>query len=139
MLSALTDVIDGRIARKFNMVSDLGKIIDPIADKFTEGILLLCLINKYPLMLAVIIIFILYEAFMLIAGFMIFKRHDKLNSAKWYGKVCTVILYAVCILLIVIPSVPKIVADCMCGLCIAAIILAFILYGKFYLSQLKKN
>ena len=50
LISALTDFLDGKIARKFNMVSELGKILDPIADKITQGVLILCLMKKYPLL-----------------------------------------------------------------------------------------
>lgn len=50
LLSALTDFLDGKIARKFNMVSELGKILDPIADKITQGVLILCLMKEYSLL-----------------------------------------------------------------------------------------
>ena len=50
LISALTDFLDGKIARKFNMVSELGKILDPIADKITQGVLILCLMKEYPLL-----------------------------------------------------------------------------------------
>lgn len=50
VLSGLTDVMDGRIARRFHMVSDLGKALDPIADKATQAAVLICLIAKFPLM-----------------------------------------------------------------------------------------
>ena len=48
LISALTDFLDGKIARKFNMVSELGKILDPIVDKITQGVLIPCLMKKYP-------------------------------------------------------------------------------------------
>ena len=50
-LSGISDTADGYIARRFNMVSDLGKIIDPVADKLTQAAMLLCLLTRYPLML----------------------------------------------------------------------------------------
>ncbi len=48
LISGATDIIDGFIARKFNMVSDLGKILDPVADKLTLATVILCLTVKYP-------------------------------------------------------------------------------------------
>ena len=47
-ISALTDIADGFIARTFNMVSDFGKALDPIADKLTQGIVLLCVASRFP-------------------------------------------------------------------------------------------
>ena len=47
LISGATDIIDGAIARRFHMVSDLGKILDPIADKLTQGAVILCLAVKY--------------------------------------------------------------------------------------------
>lgn len=54
---ALTDIIDGKIARKFNMVSDVGKVLDPIADKLTQAALVICLLSRYPWMGALLILF----------------------------------------------------------------------------------
>ena len=66
-LSCLTDLIDGRIARKYNMISTLGKILDPIADKATQFFLLLCLAVEYPVLWSLTSLFIIKESFQLIA------------------------------------------------------------------------
>lgn len=50
-LSGITDLVDGFIARTFHMVSNLGKALDPLADKLTQGAVLLCLGSRYPQML----------------------------------------------------------------------------------------
>lgn len=50
LLSGITDIADGIIARKYHMVSDFGKILDPIADKLTQAAIILCLTYNYPLM-----------------------------------------------------------------------------------------
>ena len=49
-ISGASDIIDGKIARKFNMVSDVGKVLDPVADKLTQAALVICLIARYPWM-----------------------------------------------------------------------------------------
>ena len=66
LFSALLDVIDGKIARKFNMVTDFGKAIDPIADKLTQVTVATCLAIKYVLMRALVVLFVLKEIVMLI-------------------------------------------------------------------------
>ena len=67
-ISGLTDMFDGKVARKFNMITELGKFIDPLADKLTQGALVLCFAVRYPLMRAVLALFILKEGFMGIIG-----------------------------------------------------------------------
>lgn len=81
---------DGIIARKFNMVSDFGKILAPIADKLTQLALLLCLTVRHKLMIALIVLFIIREFCMLVMGYITMRRHDSVNSSKWYGKLTTV-------------------------------------------------
>ena len=67
-ISALSDVLDGPIARHFNMISDLGKILDPLADKLTEGALLVCLAFRYKLMIVLFLVMALKEFFMVKLG-----------------------------------------------------------------------
>ena len=57
-VSCLTDMIDGKIARHFNMITTLGKILDPVADKVTQFTLTLCLSLKYPVLLPVLSLFV---------------------------------------------------------------------------------
>ena len=54
LLSSLTDLFDGKIARRFHMVTELGKALDPIADKLTHAALAICLATRYPMMWALI-------------------------------------------------------------------------------------
>ena len=95
LLSALTDFLDGKIARKFNMVSELGKILDPIADKITQGVLILCLMKEYSLLKWLFLLFAVKEAFMGIVGVKVLKKTQENKGAMWYGKVCTAFFYAV--------------------------------------------
>ena len=100
IISGLSDIVDGKIARKFNMVSNFGKFLDPVADKMTQGTLIICLISRYKWMIALIIFFVLKEAVMFLAGYIVFKNTDSVNSAKWHGKLSTVVLYAVMFVLL---------------------------------------
>lgn len=133
VLSGLTDVADGIVARKLNMVSDFGKILDPIADKLTQGTVLICLAVKYKLMIPLIIEFTLRELCMLVMGYMTIKNQDSVNSAKWYGKLTTVVLYAVMILLILFPRIPNAAANGMIFACGLIMLFSFAMYVRFYL------
>lgn len=104
--SCLTDLIDGKIAREFNMVSNLGKILDPLADKATQLSLILCLAIRYPVLWNLVALFILKESFQLIAGVITLRRGKMLTGALLSGKVCTVVLFLSLILLVLIPTIP---------------------------------
>ncbi len=134
LLSALTDIADGIIARKFNMVSDFGKILDPIADKLTQLSLLICLIVKYRLMIVLVVAFVLKELCMLVMGYITIRRHSSVNSAKWYGKLATVVLYTVMMLLILFPGIPNIAANVMIAGCGLVILFSFLMYLRFYIQ-----
>ena len=79
ILSGVTDIVDGWIARHFNMVSDFGKFLDPLADKLTQAALLICLLSEYSLMWALIVIFGVCEITKLILGFIIAKKYDEVT------------------------------------------------------------
>ena len=131
-ISGLTDIVDGFIARRFNMISDLGKILDPIADKFTQGVLLICLATKHKVILVLVGVFALKELLMIILGYITMKRKDSVNSAKWYGKLNTVIIYSTIVLMILIPDMPNNAVTIMSGICIGVIIVSFLMYARFY-------
>ena len=92
-LSCLTDLIDGRIARKYNMISTLGKILDPIADKATQFFLLLCLAVEYPVLWSLTSLFIIKESFQLIALVIAYSKGKMLKGALFSGKLCTTVLF----------------------------------------------
>lgn len=131
-LSGFTDIIDGKIARKFNMVSDVGKVLDPIADKLTQAVLVICLIARYPRMRALLSLFAVKECLMLLWGYWTLKRTDTINSAKWYGKLSTVVLYAVMMILILFVDIPEESANALMLLCGGMMLLSLVLYGRFY-------
>ena len=109
-VSCLTDMIDGQIARRFNMISTLGKILDPLADKLTQFTLTLCLSIKYPILRIVLGLFVIKECFQCIAGVVNLRRGKMLPGALPAGKVCTAILFISLILLVLQPDLnPEIV------------------------------
>ena len=87
--SGVTDILDGFIARTFNMISALGKALDPFADKLTQFAVLICLSLLNPLILIPFVILVFRDAFMLLTGLSIFKKTKSTFSARWYGKIAT--------------------------------------------------
>ena len=92
-ISCLTDMVDGKIARTFNMITTFGKFLDPLADKLTQFSLLLCLAVRYPVLWAVFALFVLKELFQLFAGILTARHGYILKGALISGKVCTTVLF----------------------------------------------
>lgn len=104
-ISCLTDAIDGKIARKYNMISTLGKILDPLADKMTQFALTLCLSLKYPVLHPVLALFVVKELFQIVLGAVNLARGRMLPGALMAGKVCTTVLFSSLILLVLFPDI----------------------------------
>lgn len=138
-LSGLTDILDGKIARRFNMVSDFGKFIDPVADKLTQLAMILCLLAKYAGMQGLVILMVLKESFLFAFSYVTFKKTGVVNSARWYGKATTALLYAVMVVLFLFPNIPVTVADTLIFLCGAMIFVSMVLYSRLFFMSLKGN
>ena len=104
VLSGLTDMFDGLLARKLHQETELGKILDPIADKLTLGAVVVSMWfvyhRNYPWITLALGIMFLKELLMAIGGYVIVRKGRKLVKAKWWGKVATVIFY-ICMIAIV--------------------------------------
>ena len=110
-VSCLTDLIDGKIARHFNMISTLGKILDPLADKATQFTLIICLTMKYPILWNLIILFVIKESFQLIAGCVNLRKGKMLKGALLSGKICTTILFVSLIIMVLLPNLDPTVVN----------------------------
>ena len=109
-VSCLTDMADGIIARKFGMITTLGKILDPLADKLTQFALILSLSAKYSMLYPVLALFLAKELFQ--GGALLFfaQKRKALPGALFAGKLCTAVLFVSLILLVMFPHIhPKVV------------------------------
>ena len=95
LISSLTDILDGFIARRFNMITDFGKMIDPVADKLTQVAIIICLVSRFPLMLLPLCIMPIKEGISFIIRLRLFRAADVVVGACWHGKANTVVLYTV--------------------------------------------
>ena len=99
LFSSFTDLFDGMIARKFNQVTELGKVLDPVADKLTHAAMAVCLATRYPAMWVLIALMAFKEGYMGLMGIRFLKKGKMLDGAMWFGKVCTATLFAGFVLL----------------------------------------
>jgi cardiolipin synthase len=103
-VSCMTDLIDGKVARHFNMISTVGKLLDPLADKATQFALIVCLAMRYPVLLHIMVLFVIKESFQLIACGFALRKGKMLDSALLPGKICTTVLFISLIALVMIPQ-----------------------------------
>ena len=139
ILSGVTDTVDGFIARRFNMVSDLGKVLDPVADKLTQAAMLFCLLTRFPLMIIPLGLMVFKECFMGVTGFLVIQKTGKVFGADWHGKVNTWLLYAMMILHVFWYNIPDTVSRVLIGICVVMMMISLILYGKHNLKALKEE
>lgn len=106
IVAAVTDLLDGKIARKFNMVSNLGKILDPIADKLSQIAIVIILLVKFwslmPMLKYVLFLFILKELLMVCGGALLMAKGMRPVAAEIWGKVATTVFYVFMIVIIAI-------------------------------------
>lgn len=91
-VSGITDVLDGFIARKFNLVSNFGKLMDPLADKLTQISVLASLVKVDIIPFWILVIVILKELIMVVGASFLYGK-DVVVYSKWYGKLATVLFY----------------------------------------------
>ena len=129
LLSGLTDVADGFIARRYHMVSDFGKALDPIADKVTQGAKLLCLISRFPRMTVPFVLLLIKEAVIGVTSLLAIRKTGRVESADWHGKTTTVLLYGTMTLHLLWADIPAVVSDALIAACVLMMLISFILYG----------
>lgn len=138
-LSGLTDTLDGIIARKCNLITDFGKIIDPIADKLTQISIVLCLCARYRMMLWLAGLLVLKEIFVGLMGFAVMKVTDTVVGSRWYGKLATILFYFVILLLLAFPTMPEEISNLLISSCIACMLLSLALYTVCFSKMLSKS
>lgn len=128
LLSGLTDVVDGYIARKYDLVTDLGKILDPVADKLTQAATLGCLITRFPCMLLILGILVAKELFGGIMGLCAIRRSGQVLGADWHGKTTTVLLYAVMAVHMLLPDISQGASVVLMLMCAVMMLVSWVLY-----------
>ncbi|MBE6593538.1 MAG: CDP-diacylglycerol--glycerol-3-phosphate 3-phosphatidyltransferase [Ruminococcaceae bacterium] len=141
LTAGATDIVDGYLARRFNWITNLGKILDPFADKFMQCTALICLCIKSFVPLWFVLVFLVKELATLITGLLVIKRRSVVVVSKWYGKAAVCLFYLaifICIVFRTFLEENPIVSIIMFATVAIFAMLAFTGYVKHY-SVLKKQ
>ncbi len=133
-ISSLSDLLDGKIARKFNMISELGIALDPIADKLTHIAVAVCLCTRHIIFLIPVCILVCKETYMGVMNlYKIKTKKKKLGGAEMFGKVSTAIVFIAMILLVLFPSMPLMLVYLLTFVCSISLIVSWI--GYFFVFR----
>lgn len=138
LLSAASDVLDGAIARHFHMETELGRALDPVADKLIQAAMMLCALWRTPSVWLLLGLHILRELCLGIMSLHVLRITGHVYSAKWYGKLCTACVYAVMIAALAFPQIPGRIIDLgviVCGVLMALCLLGYMLNFQKILLQ----
>lgn len=134
-LSGLTDVVDGWYARRFRAVSDVGKVLDPIADKLTQAAMLVMLSARHPKMLLPLALLVMKELTAAAMGYLVIRHTGAVPSAVWHGKLTTVLLYAMLITHAVWEDIPSAASNTMLAACLA---MMFYSMGSYAFANIRR-
>ena len=135
-VSCLTDMIDGKIARHFNLSTKIGQVLDPIADKATQITLVVCLATRYPVLLYMIGVFIVKETYQLVAMLWLYKKGQMLTGALISGKICTTVLFLSLIAMVVFPNLTM---DQVTIITIVDIVFMLIAFAEYLMVYIRRN
>ena len=139
LLSAVTDIVDGIIARKCNMISDFGKAFDPVADKLTQMAMLFCLVSRFPYMMIPFVLLVVKEVFTGITALITIKRTNTVKGAVWHGKLTTIALYSMMAIHLLWYNIPRTVSLILVSICIGIMLMSFILYAIQNIKAIKNK
>lgn len=126
LLSGATDILDGVIARKYHMVSDLGKALDPVADKLTQIAMLYCLGTTFPEIRMLLLLLVVKEVVTGAMSLYSIKKTGQVQGSQWHGKITTVLLYV----LILDRIVPWLLSALLTLLCAGMMMVSMVLYWQ---------
>lgn len=136
-LSAVSDVLDGAIARRFDMETRLGRILDPIGDKLFQGAMMLCAATKESGVWLLLGLHLGRESLTALLGLTVLRRRGIIIHAHWYGKLCTVIIYALMLSIIALPKLSRAGIRLGIGLCGGMMLLCLLLYALEFARLLR--
>ncbi|HIS69090.1 MAG TPA: CDP-alcohol phosphatidyltransferase family protein [Candidatus Gallacutalibacter stercoravium] len=143
VISGLSDMFDGMIARHFDQYTPLGAMLDPVADKLTLAAVVVCLGIKFPVILPLVVLLVVKELAMLVAGCVLLKKHKRPPAARWYGKVGTIVFYFSVIVIVGLKAIWNIennaVTITLLSLTAVCMLFALVNYFLVFLGILKED
>lgn len=135
LLSGATDMLDGFIARKFNQITDCGKLLDPLSDKLTQVSVVVALTTRYRELVPLAILCLIKEVCQAIGGILLLRRRSKVRGSRWFGKLSTIMFY-VCMLVMVLwrDQLSEPAKWILVGVASLCMLLAFIGYFRLYIQ-----
>ena len=139
LLSAASDVLDGAIARRCHMETELGRALDPIADKLIQAAMMLCALERSPSVWLLLGLHLLRELSLGAMGIYVLRVTGHVYSSKWYGKLCTLCIYTVMICALAFPDIPVHMIDAgvmVCGVLVSFCLCAYMInFQRILLRQ----
>ncbi len=138
-ISGLTDCVDGYIARRFNQITDCGKLLDPLSDKLTQVAVVICLTTRYTELLPLAALCFVKELCQAVGGILLLRKNVQAQGAKWFGKVSTILFYTVMLVIVLwydalVINAPWVLVV-LVGLVGVSMLVAFIGYLRIFLQS----
>ncbi len=128
LVSGLTDLFDGMIARRFNQISVSGKLLDPLADKLTQITVLICVTIQHNELLPLAVICLIKEMLQVIGGWILLFKKDIIRGSRWFGKFSTALFYAVMLAIVFWKTMPHAVLITLIILVAVSMLFSFFSY-----------
>lgn len=138
LFSGVTDLLDGWIARRFNQISEAGKLLDPLADKLTQLTVLLCLATRYRELTWLAALCLAKEAAQVVGGLLLLHHGDEVRGSQWFGKVSTFVFYASMAAIVLFDNMHPYVRIGLVVLVSVMMLVTFFGYLQTYLGVRKK-
>lgn len=138
-LASITDIADGFIAREYNQITRLGRVLDPLADKLMTFAVIICITVDGLIPMWVVVIFFCKEVLMGLGALSLYRKVDDVITSDYLGKGATVAFFVVCVLLMVFPQIPEAWATAMITGALALTLAAFFHYLWRYLALMGKR
>ncbi|MBR6653975.1 MAG: CDP-alcohol phosphatidyltransferase family protein [Oscillospiraceae bacterium] len=138
-VASITDVLDGRIARKYNITTNLGRILDPLGDKLMTMAVIVCITIDRVIPVWAVIVFLIKECMMGLGGMFLYNKFEEMPPSNFFGKCSTIVFFAVCVILMLFRSISHTGALVMISFALAVMLLAFASYAVRFVRMMKSS
>ncbi len=139
ILAAITDVLDGMIARKFNKISNLGKVLDPLGDKLMALSALACITIDRVIPLWAVIVLLCKEMLMGAGGLYVYRKKAFMPPSNYFGKTSTVVFFIACVILLLFKNLVQPWPTVIISVAIAVTVVAFVNYLIVFIKLIRDN